>query len=40
MAIIPALGKLRQEDFKIMASLSSILRPYLKVKRTPDSFPE
>jgi hypothetical protein len=32
MTIIPALGRLRQEDLKFQASLRYIVRPYLKRK--------
>jgi hypothetical protein len=33
MSIIPALGKLRQEDLKFEACLSYIARPCLKMKK-------
>jgi hypothetical protein len=33
MSIIPALGKLKQEDWELQASLDSIVSPRLKIGR-------
>jgi hypothetical protein len=35
-SIIPALGKVRQEDHKFQVSLSYIVRPYLEKKKKED----
>jgi hypothetical protein len=35
MPIIPALGKLRQEDHELQASLGYLVRPCLKTKTNP-----
>jgi hypothetical protein len=35
-SVIPALQKLRQEDYKFKASVDYIMKPGLKKKKKPD----
>jgi hypothetical protein len=37
-SVIPALGRLRQEDYKFKTSLGDIARPYIKNKTKQNSW--